>query len=118
MHITDACCYTVCVRVLFSLVQDSCQQKEKDQYKELMDTVNWFLFELLVLGYVEDPTSGASFRLPGGLCWAVYIEVREYGILYCVMSYLATSEILLLCMHKHVWYTVAPTCRVHCSTYM
>ena len=40
-----------------------------------MNTVNWFLFELLVLGYVEDPTSGASFRLPGGLVWAVYIEV-------------------------------------------
>ena len=75
-----------------------------------MDTVNWFLFELLVLGYVEDPTSGASFRLPGGLCWAVYIEVREYGSLYSVMSYmyLAINEILLLCMHKHVWYTVAP----------
>ena len=83
----------LCVCSVLSLLQNSCQQKEKDQYKELMDTVNWFLFELLVLGYVEDPTSGASFRLPGGLCWAVYIEVREYYILYCVMSYLATNEI-------------------------
>ena len=45
-----------------------------------MNTVNWFLFELLVLGYVEDPTSGASFRLPGGLVWAVYIEVSRRDI--------------------------------------
>ena len=51
--------------------------EEKVQYNQLMDVVNWFFFDLLILGYVEDPTSGESFRLPGGLAWAVFVEVRE-----------------------------------------
>ena len=40
-----------------------------------MDVIAWFFFDLLVLGYVEDPDTGLSFRIPGGLEWAVYIEV-------------------------------------------
>lgn len=42
-----------------------------------MEVVNWFFFDLLILGYVEDPTSGESFRLPGGLSWGIFIEVRQ-----------------------------------------
>ena len=51
------------------------QCKERQEYKELMDSVNWFFFDLLILGYVEDPATGSSFRLPGGLNWAVFVEV-------------------------------------------
>ena len=50
-------------------------ENEKTQYNKLMEVVNWFFFDLLVLGYVEDTTSGESFRLPGGLAWAVFVEV-------------------------------------------
>lgn len=49
-------------------------KSEKHQYKELMEIIGWFFFDLFVLGYVEDPNTGLSFRLPGGLEWAVYIE--------------------------------------------
>ena len=48
---------------------------ERERYRELMDVIAWFFFDLLVLGYVEDPDTGLSFRIPGGLEWAVYIEV-------------------------------------------
>ena len=51
---------------------------ERERYHELMDVIAWFFFDLLVLGYVEDPNSGLSFRIPGGLEWAVYIEVRTW----------------------------------------
>jgi len=40
-----------------------------------METVSWFFFDLLFLGYVEDSHSGESFQLPGGLSWSIYIEV-------------------------------------------
>ena len=41
----------------------------------MFDIVRWFLFDLLILGYVEDRNSGLSFRLPGELKWTFYIEV-------------------------------------------
>ena len=41
----------------------------------MFDIIRWFLFDLLILGYIEDRTSGLSFRLPGGLKWTFYIEV-------------------------------------------
>ena len=41
-----------------------------------MDSISWFFFDLLVLGYVEDRNSGLSFRLPGDLSWTIYVEVR------------------------------------------
>ena len=40
-----------------------------------MEEIGWFLFDLLILGYVEDPSTGLSFRMPGGLKWAFFIEV-------------------------------------------
>ena len=45
-----------------------------------MDSISWFFFDFLILGYVEDPLTGHSFRLPGGLEWSVYVEVPSYGI--------------------------------------
>lgn len=50
-------------------------EKERERYCQLMDVIGWFFFDLFILGYVEDPNTGKSFRLPGGLKWAVYIEV-------------------------------------------
>ena len=40
-----------------------------------MEIVRWFFFELLILGYVEDPATGLSFHFPAGLSWALYTEV-------------------------------------------
>ena len=40
-----------------------------------MMKVGWFFFDLLFLCYVEDPATGMSFQIPGGLSWAVYVEV-------------------------------------------
>ena len=58
-----------------SVSQDSVAESERSRYRELMDVIGWFFFDLLVLGYVEDLDTGLSFRIPGGLQWAVYIEV-------------------------------------------
>ena len=52
------------------------QDQEDKTYKTLMETINWFFFDLLFLGYVEDSHSGESFHLPGGLSWSIYVEVR------------------------------------------
>ena len=46
-------------------------------YYELMKQVGWFFFDLLVLGYVEDPSSGKSFHFPANLSWKLFIEVRH-----------------------------------------
>ena len=43
-----------------------------------MEDIGWFFFDLLILGYVEDPATGKSFRMPGGLQWAIYIEACLY----------------------------------------
>ena len=45
-----------------------------------MDSINWFFFDFLILGYVEDPLTGNSFRFPGGLEWSIYVEVPSYGL--------------------------------------
>ena len=50
-------------------------KSERVHHQHLMEVIGWFLFELLMLGYVEDSSTGLSFRIPGGLGWAVYVEV-------------------------------------------
>ena len=40
-----------------------------------MEVIGWFFFDLLMLGYVEDSDTGLSFHIPGGLSWAIYVEV-------------------------------------------
>ena len=53
--------------------------QERDNYNQLIETVAWFFFDLFILGYVEDPITGYSFRFPGGMKWAIYIEVSGRG---------------------------------------
>ena len=48
--------------------------EERKHYVQLIETIGWFFFHLFILGYVEDPLTGNSFRFPGGMQWAVYIE--------------------------------------------
>ena len=50
-------------------------KSEDFNYKELMKVVGWFLFNLLLLGCVEDPITGLSFSIPGGMGWRIYVEV-------------------------------------------
>lgn len=40
-----------------------------------MNTLAWFFFKLLVFEYIEDPATGMAFRLPGGHCWKIVVEV-------------------------------------------
>ena len=49
--------------------------EEKSKHKLLLETIGWFFFDLLLLGYVEDVVTGKSFYLPGGLSWTIFIEV-------------------------------------------
>ena len=55
---------------------DDMQEKdEKNKMAKLMDTIGWFFYHFLVLGYIEDPATGTSYRFPGEQEWDVYIEV-------------------------------------------
>ena len=56
-------------------------ESERVHHQQLMEVIGWFFFDLLMLGYVEDPDTGKSFRIPGGLAWAIYVEVC---VLKCV----------------------------------
>ena len=58
--------------------QDSEKDSEKKLYGHLMNEIGWFFFDLLILGYVEDPITGKSFRFPVGLDWTIYVEVCGY----------------------------------------
>ena len=55
--------------------QESVDKREDYNYKELMKVIGWFFFDLFLLGYVEDPVTGLSFSIPGGMGWMVYVEV-------------------------------------------
>lgn len=50
-------------------------KSEEHHYNELMKVVGWFFFDLFLLGYVEDPITGLSFSIPGGMDWTVFVEV-------------------------------------------
>lgn len=63
--------------------QDMVDEKERERYRQLMEVIGWFFFDIFILGYVEDPVTGESFRLPGGLRWAVYIEVPHMQASSC-----------------------------------
>ena len=66
----------VCVHKIIYLVCILLQNdQEKSRYKLLFETVGWFFFDLLLLGYVEDTVTGKSFYLPRGLSWSIFIEV-------------------------------------------
>lgn len=66
------------------LTQDSVHKAELECYKILLNSVGWFFFDLFILGYVEDPATGQSFRFPAGMKWTVYIEVSFKFVLFTV----------------------------------
>ena len=76
-HSTSNC--AVFFNFTLMLYQD---EEESLCLPELVETIGWFFFNLLVLGYVEDPSTGASFRFPGGQKWAIYIEVPSLDHTY------------------------------------
>lgn len=39
-----------------------------------MDRIGWFMFDFLVLGYIHDQETGASFSVPVSEKWTIYIE--------------------------------------------
>ena len=51
------------------------QSVQAQQYEALMDNFRWFLFDLFGLGFVQDPSTGYSFRLRIGGGWRVYVEI-------------------------------------------
>ena len=64
-----ACCHCCIVS------QESVDESEDRNYKELMKVIGWFFFDLILLGYVEDPVTGLSVSIPGGMEWRIYVEV-------------------------------------------
>ena len=67
----------------------------KSPYHELINKVGWFFFDLLVLGYVEDPSSGKSFHFPANLSWKLFIEVScSIGFFMLICSKLALNVIV------------------------
>ena len=59
----------------YAYIQESVDRSEDHNYKEQMEVIGWFLFDLLLLGYVEDPITGLSFSIPGGMDWKIFVEV-------------------------------------------
>ena len=53
-----------------------------------MAEVQWFLLDLFFLGYVEDPSSGLSFKIPSELNWECYFEVKIRSMIFqtCAQS--------------------------------
>ena len=60
---------------LTPLLQGKTREKENTKFNHLMNEVGWFLFKLLILGYVEDNQTGQSFQLPSNSKWSLYVEV-------------------------------------------
>ena len=56
-------------------VQESVDESETQNYKELMKVIGWFFFDLFLLSYVEDPVTGLSVSIPGRMDWKIYVEV-------------------------------------------
>lgn len=60
--------------------QDHTDESEREQYSKMIEIIGWFFFDLFILGYVEDPLTGWSFRFPGGMQFAIYVEVLRWNI--------------------------------------
>ena len=63
------------------LVQELVDDEERSKYEQLIETIGRFFFDQFLLGYVVNPVTGNSFRFPGGMQWAVYVEVSLDNIL-------------------------------------
>ena len=60
----------------FFFIQESAPDPEKQNYYKIIESISWFFFDLLIIGYIEDNDTGLSFCLPAELNWKIYIEVR------------------------------------------
>ena len=80
--------------VSFCVMQESVDDQERQRYNQLIEAAGWFFFDLFILGYVEDPITGCSFRFPGGMKWAIYIEV-------CVCVHVRACVCLYVCIHVY-----------------
>ena len=84
-------CVYVCVPIIIYSSLDVCfclffQQVEA--YQQLSSDISWFFFDLFVMGYVEDESTGLSFSVPPGKKWSVYVEVShiETGPARCFLA--------------------------------
>lgn len=60
----------------FTIAMPSDSDHESDDgFKLVMSSINWFLFDILILGCVYDPVTGECFYMPSGLNWKFYVEV-------------------------------------------
>ena len=84
-------CVNVDVKLLYLFLQISRASEELIKYKKLMNALAWFFFRLLVFEYIEDSTTGMSFRLPGGQQWKIFIEVLVKLAIAC---FIYTSSIM------------------------
>ena len=58
----------------FTIACPRSDHKDK-KFQELMSSICWFFFHILILGYVYDGASGKGFYMPVGLNWQIYVEV-------------------------------------------
>ena len=61
-------------------MQQAVSEDERKIYDQLIESIGWFFFDLFILGYVEDPATGHSFRFPGGVKISIYVEVSTVYI--------------------------------------
>lgn len=66
---------STCTIHTLCIVQEESSEVDKQLYQSIMAEVQWFLLDLFFLGYVEDPSSGLSFKMPSELNWECYFEV-------------------------------------------
>ena len=80
-----------------------------------MAEVQWFLLDLFFLGYVEDPSSGLSFKIPSELNWECYFEVKIRSMILqtCAVSPPPLSIVSVFGMHIRTYIEVE-----YCSTYV
>ncbi|XP_019859705.1 PREDICTED: uncharacterized protein LOC109587936, partial [Amphimedon queenslandica] len=50
-------------------------EEERKEFEALMNKIGWFIFDFLVLGYIQDPHTGASFSVPLTENWKIFVEV-------------------------------------------
>ena len=71
-------CYYIYITYA-TCIQKNVAEEERKEFETLMDKIGWFMFDFLVLGYIQDPHTGASFSVPLTENWKIFIEV---GLLY------------------------------------
>ena len=63
-------------------LQECFAQSDRSFCPDLVDTLNWFFFELFIFNYVEDIQTGLSFHLPLDQSLSVFVEVSAFFILF------------------------------------